>query len=223
MIKEYICTVDHSKFNTEEELIKHMLKLYTVTSNVDEDKSSILKKFSESFPDSSVNVTFNEGIPNICLSLSNYDARFDFKINDDSSPHAYEIAYDSIEDAIARYKEMLLQVDVLVESVKNRFNATEVSVKQIYEGDPYGDSCDSALISFYVAEKQYHYSYEFETVEKALHKINGYFITSVEGKVVTDYEGYDSSNTVYIDDIDILDLANRAKRMRVEILEFKKD
>lgn len=224
MTKEYICTVDHAKFNTEEELIRHLLQLYSVESNSDEDTSGILKLLTEHFPDSNVNVKYNNGIPDIRLAIPKYQACFDFKIGGMTSQLAsYEISHTSIEEAVMRYRNMLKKIDDLVENVKVVFNASDVEIEQVYEADPYGDSCDSALISFYVDGKQYHYSYGFESIEGALHRISGYFIAVVEGEVETDYDGYDSSNTVYIDSIDIRDLANRAKRMRVEILEFRED
>ena len=223
-MREYICTIDQSVFNTEEKLVKHLMKMYSIEQEKGENKSHILKVLSENFPIADINIYSEEEEPTVNMYIAKYGANFNFKISEDISGSFHGLTvYNTLEEAIIHYKTFLAHADELVKEIEKNFNAHTISIEQLVEfHESMGaDDKSTCLINFYIGQEFHHFHYEFEGIDKAIRTLEGRFITIVEGEVFTDYDKYNSSNTVYVDGVDIVDLAKRAKRMKVEILELK--
>lgn len=224
MKKEFVCTIDHTKFNTEEALVKHLLTYYSMKQEPGENSSDILKKTQEAFPEAHIEVVYNplreNSVPYVEIIIPNCGAMFSFYIDDDTSKVHGVVVFKTVEEAIDHYEGMLNEKDKLVQAVMDKFKTEKVVVSQVHQ-DGYGDDSDSITFSFMIDEKEHFGNYEFDGIDKCLRSLDGYFVSEVEGKCDTDYGRYNSTNTIYVDGVDLRDLAERAKKLKVEILEYK--
>jgi hypothetical protein len=225
-MREYICTIDQSVFNTEEQLVKHLIKMYSIEQVKGENKSKILNVLSENFPTADIEIILEDGVPLVNMVVPGYGENyFHFKISEKNDGNIYGVTtYLTVEEAITHYKLFFAHADELVKEIEKKFNAHTISIEQLIEfNESMGaDDRNTCLLNFCIEQETHHFHYEFEGIDKAIRTLEGRFITTVEGEVFTDYGSYNSNNTVYIDGVDIVDLAKRAKRMKVEILELKK-
>lgn len=225
MEKKFVCTIDFTEFNTKEALIEHLLENYSIKQEPGENSSDIMKKIQEAFPDANIEVTYNhineKPVPFVEIIISNCGAQFSFYIDDSlGEENRGNIVYKTTDDAIDYYKSMLGEKDKLVQAVVDKFGAEKVVVNQVFQSEGYSDDSDSISFSFFVKEKEYYGCYEFEGIDKCLRSLDGYFARTVEGLCRADYGRYNSANTIYVDGIDLRQLAQRAKKLKVEILEF---
>ena len=227
MRKEFICKIDHATFNTEDALIKYILEKYTMSQEKGQQKSELLKQLQEAFPTADIDISNGhyerKDSPFIKIYIPEYNADFEFRIVKDLNDQDFfgEILYESVDEAISKYTSMLVHTDKLIEAINDKFNPDNIEINQIHEGVPYGDDCNSVSFSMTVNDQEYHFTYEFNGIDKCIRFIEGKFIHKVEGDCFADYGSYNSSETIYVDGVDLRDLAYRAKRLRVEILEEK--
>lgn len=221
-MKQYVCTIDQAKFSSEEGLINHLKQYYSLVENIEGKSSTALTVLKEAFPEAVIELTEREnGSIVVDLVFKDYGAEFNFLIHTDDNHDEYcRRTFSNIDDAIKNYKWYLDQKDQLVKGLKERINATDIEITQIYESDPY--SSDSSIkLKFKINGKEIYEEYEFDGIDEFLNRMKGHVITEVEGECVFDYGRYGSKGTIFVNGIDLRDMAKRAKRMRVEILETR--
>jgi len=124
-----------------------------------------------------------------------------------------------VQAAISHYETVFQEKEELVLAIMDHFHTATVDIQQIYESNAYEQESYSISFSFVVNGKTYSGTYEFDGIERCIRRLEGDFVTSVEGVVELDYGRYDSENTIFVDGVDLRDVARRAKRLKVEIIQ----
>jgi hypothetical protein len=223
-MKQYVCKIDNAKFDNMEALIDHIKANYVIEESIDGKASDVFVKLKRAFPEAKINVFEQDGLVRVLMNFEEYGAEFDFKIVDHNSEHSsinyYDITYDSVQKAIENYQWILEEKDKIVQGIKDLFGIEDVKVTQIFQDEPCGNN-DSISLTFVLNGQVINERYDFDGVERFLKQLQGHILNAVEGECDYDYGHYESKNTIFIDGVDIRDLARRAKRMRVEILETR--
>lgn len=227
MSKEFICTIDQSRFTSEEALITHMVKSHSMTQEQGEYSADIHNALQTAFPTAHIEITTSQldrqSAPRVDLNFFEFGADFSFYISKDTNENVYhgDFVYPDVIEAIGVYKNLLSEKDKLVQAVKEKFGSSTVEIHQIHQSSGVGDDTDSILLSFVVEGQECTASYEFQGFNEFLRLLEGRFVNSVSGECYADYGHYNSENTIYVDGIDLRDIAKRAKKLKVEILEIR--
>ncbi|WP_310876998.1 hypothetical protein [Priestia megaterium] len=224
MSEIYTCSVDNRQFNSKESLIEHLLKNYSITDTKNGGTSEILKTLQEAFPFAMIEVSELDdkqyGEYNVNMYWKEYESDFTFSIGETTNTYSDTTNFETVEQSITYHKRFLENKDEIIKLLEEKYSPEKIIITQMFDGGLY----DSDIISFQMIKDQqdYYGRYEFDGVEKFADSFKGYFASVIEGDVVKEsdhYNGYDKEVTV--DGVPISRLLDRAKRIRIEILEEK--
>jgi hypothetical protein len=224
MTKLYVSKIDNKTFNTESELIAHLKNNYSMIDETGGESANILRQLQSAFPFAKINVTESSETrygSHVCsMHWDEYDADFTFYIGKHHDFDYYYMSFDNVEQAIKYYQNYLDYKDQIIEKLKEVYDPEKIEIGQMYEGG--SDSNNSILFIMHINGNEYSEHFEFGDIDMFINSFKGYFDTVIEGDVVIERNyssGYDREPK--INGVGINTILNRAKKIRIEILETK--
>lgn len=228
MSKVFVSKIDNKKFSTKEELISYLSDNFILEDTADGEIATIHKKLQEAFPFADISVKTNEskydndyGKYLASMIWKDFDADFSFYIGEHNKYDYYYRSYDTVEQAINVYQTYLDRKDEILKNLKEVYSPEDISILQMYEGDMHDNN--SILFQITLNKKEYIERYEFGSVEEFVLSFRGYFDKVIEGDVIRGYnhaDGYEYEPT--IGGVPLKNIIERAKKLRIEILEENK-
>lgn len=226
MSKQFVCKIDNKSFNTQEELVQHLLDTYSFEDNNQGETALIVSKLEESFPFAIISVSELEkdnryGDFHIHMSWKEYEADFSFYIGESSENSYYDYHFSTLEEAISHYSFFIEKKDEITKLLSEHYNPDSIKIEQMYDGDYHHSGGILFVIS--VGEQTYHQHYLFEkTVEQFVQSFKAHFDFVVEGDVSIDSD-YSTGDLLeyFVNDVPVSTLLKRAKKIKIEILEEK--
>lgn len=224
MSKLYVSKIDNKTFNTEEELIEHLKINFSMIDETGGKSANILKELQEAFPFAKINVTESSekryGSHTCSMNWCEYNADFTFYIGKNIDYDYYYMSFENVEKAIIYYRNFLNYKDQIENKLFMAYNPEKIEIGQMYEGD--SDSNNSIQFIMFKNGKEYYECFEFGEVDTFINSFKGHFDTVFEGEVVVERNyssGYDREPRV--NGIEVKTILERAKRVKIEILETK--
>lgn len=222
MSKVYFCKIDNTSFSNKNDLVKHLLNNYTIEEVKKTESIDVFGKLQNSFPFAKIDVRElaeedKYGDYHVNMYWKKYDAQFSFYIGESSDSSYYEYHFDSVGDAILHYNNFLTAKEEIITMLTSRYPISNLTIGQMYDGD---NTADGILFNFNVGSAEYGVHFEFDrTIDEFVNSFKVYFEDVVEGSV--DYETDYSGKEYIVDGTPVSVLFERAKKVRVEIIEEK--
>ena len=226
MSKLFISKIDNKSFTTQEDLIEHLVRHYSLEDTLEGKTAEIVNKLQNAFPFAEVRVmeTANSGEKTfgshkVLMNWLEFDSDFTFFIGISEDVNYYYPQFENIEGAIEYYFEYVSAKDEIISELNKIYYPDNIQVLQMFEGDSNNDS----FISFEIQKdgKSFIHKYTLYEDKKAfISSIRGFFDSKFEGEVSTLRDvstGY--IKEVAVDGVPINFILQRAKKLRVEVIE----
>jgi hypothetical protein len=219
----FISKIDNKKFNTQEELVNHLISNYSMIDSNGGGCSIIFKKLQEEFPFAKINVTINHekeyGEYLVKMIWKSFNADFNFYIGEFNARDSYYTSFKTVDDAINYYRRFITSKDEIIDKLKIKYSPESIVVDRMFEG--YLNSNNSISFQMEIGNQTYHGIYEFGDVNEFINSFNAHFDYIFEGEVkYIDSDSY-YEHQYLINGVPVETVLKRAKKIRLEILESK--
>ena len=229
MEKTFVCKIDAQRFSTQEELMAHFLQHHSVEDTTGGEMTEIMHQLQEAFPFAKVNVRKAKkektGLYTCNMVWEEENADFSFCIGqqEDLDYYTYdESEFDTVESAIAYYQRFLDVKNEVFIKLPHLYPIESLHIQQMYEGGY--DHSDGITFSFQTKPngESITKTYRFEGVDGFVASFRGYFDDLFEGELKEKVDYHSGGYSKYeVDYVDVHTILERAKRIKIQILEEK--
>lgn len=222
-MSKYVSKIDGKVFETKEELISYLESEYVKVEELNENSaySQILSKLNEAFPEATIDISESssgEFYVDLSFDVGNDMLEsFYFYISDEDK-YGDIRAFEAVEDAIEFYERYPKQTDLIREGLADKYELESFKVEQWHEANDYYDTYHMIMIKATLnGVDMLLESGLSEPIDHFIKtQVEPYFTNEIEGELKQYYQG-----DWYVDGSDLAKFLNRAKKVRVTIIESK--
>lgn len=215
MEKNYVFKVNGSLFESKEELVEYVLENFVDEREIDEEGKEVFNKLKEAFPFAQLNIQYKNDVYGkylVEMRWKSSNAEFEFYVGKGKDVNMLVNQFRNVEEAIKWYDKLLKIKRILVKRLKNEYNAEKVNIR-IFDKDFYANAYLD--VRFKVENVWYDTSFDVisDTINGYFHSLKGFFDKTFEGEVKKKRGSY------HVDDIPVHRILDRAKKIKLEVLE----